>query len=286
MARLKHALQFATSIFALSLSSLATLTRAGAQTAGSVGAVNPAATGTPAGGSARSLVIGSSVVRNERLQTSPTGTLHVTFNDKTTLNLAPSTTLVIDNYVYDPSSDSGTLQASLRSGLMRFVGGAISHKTGATLTTPVATIGIRGNMVIVEHIPTCGWQITSLAQGEISVSNRVSERRITRPGYTVCVASADQIIPEPTRANPAAISQAFDATLSRSGQTGGATRPPTDAGAARGGVGSAPLPSISGSPLDALSPFAIQRGIGRNSAQGRQPRQVVPAPPANPYGSN
>jgi FecR protein len=286
MARLRSALQFATSIFALSLSSLATLTRAGAQPAGSVGAVNPAATGTPPGASARSLVIGSSVVRNERLQTSPTGTLHVTFNDRTTLNLGPSTTLVIENYVYDPSSDAGTWQASLKSGLMRLVGGAISHKAGATLTTPVATIGIRGNMVIVEHKPRCGWQITSLAQGEISVRNRVSERLITRPGYTVCVASADQIIPEPTRANPAAVAQAFDATLSRSGQTGGATRPPTDAEAGRRGIGSAPLPSVSGSPLDALSPFVIQRSIGRNSAQGRQPRQVVPPPPTNPYGSN
>src|SRR3954453_6012290 len=88
MARqLRRTLRFGTSVFALILGLLAALTRAGAQSAGSVGGVNPAATGTPPGGSTRSLTIGASVVRNERLQTSSTGSLHVTFSDRTTMNL-------------------------------------------------------------------------------------------------------------------------------------------------------------------------------------------------------
>jgi hypothetical protein len=289
MARqLRRTLRFGTSIFALILGSLAALTRAGAQSAGSVGAVNPAATGTPPGGSTRSLTIGASVVRNERLQTSSTGSLHVTFSDRTTMNLGPNTNVVIDRYVYNPSSGAGTLQASVKSGLMRFVGGQISHETGATVNTPVATIGIRGNMVIVEFNPTCGWQITSLAQGVIAVRNRVNEVLINRPGYTVCVSSLDQPIPEPTRANPLAIEQAFNATLSSPGQTGGAKQLPTDADAKTLGIGSAPLPSISGSPLDYLSAFNVQQSVGRNAAQGRHPRRVVPhrPPRTDPYGTN
>src|SRR5437763_12429551 len=166
MARqLRRSLRWGTSLFALILGSFTTLTRGQAQTAGSVGAVNPSATGTPPGGSARSLAIGNTVVRNERLQTSATGTLHVTFSDSTTLNLGPNTNVVIDNYVYNPASRTGTLRASVKSGLMCFVGGQISHGPGANVSTPVATIGIRGNMVIVEYNPGCGWQITSLAGG-------------------------------------------------------------------------------------------------------------------------
>jgi hypothetical protein len=292
---LKGVLHLGSSAIALLLGLIAPLTRASAQTAGSVGAVNPSGTGTPPGGSSRSLEVGSSVVRNERLQTSATGKLHVTFTDKTTLNLGPNTTVVIDKYVYDPASGSGNLQASVKSGLLRFVGGQTSHEGAATVQTPVATIGIRGNMAIVEFNPACGWQITSLAPGVLSVRNRVSEVEITRPGYTVCVASADQVIPQPTRADPRAIQQAFQATLSSPGQSGGATRIPTDDQLARRGLGSAPLPSGSGSALDYSSILSIQQSIGRNAAQGRQPRRVVvPRPPVtesspetqNPYGNS
>ena len=287
MARqLRRSLRFGTSLFALILGAFAGFTRAGAQSAGSVGAVNPNATGTPPGSSARPLAIGNAVVRNERLQTSATGTLHVTFSDRTTLNLSPNSTIVIDEYVYDPASGAGSLKASVQSGLMRFVGGQLSHDKGVVVTTPVATIGIRGDMVVIQYKPGCGWEVTSLAQGEISVRNSVSEKLIRRPGYTLCVASSDQVIPDPIRANPAAIEQAFNATLSRPGQTGGATRLPTDAQAARLGIGSAPLPSNGGSTLDALSAITVQQGVARSSAQGRQPRQVQPTRSTTPYGTN
>lgn len=285
--KLRRSLRFGSSLLALIVAAFGQVDRAHAQGAGSVGAVNPEAKGTPPGGGSRTLTLGTSVVRNERLQTSATGSLHVAFNDRTTLNLGPNTNVVIDNYVYDPASGSGTLQASIKSGLMRFVGGQTSHEGTAAVTTPVATIGIRGNMAIIEFDPTCGWRITSLAQGVIAIRNRVSEVLIRRPGYTVCVASADQVLPEPTRASPAMIARAFDATVSRSGQTGGAKRLPTDAQAARRGIGSGTLPSASGSPLDGLSILSLQKGIGRNAAQGRQPRRVLPnKPPATPYGTN
>lgn len=297
MARqLRRSFRFATGLFALIIGLFAPLARVWAQGAGSVGAVNPSATGTPPGGAARSLAIGTSVVRNERLQTSPTGTLHVTFNDRTTLNLGPNTNLVINQYVYDPASGNGSLQASVTSGLLRFVGGQTSHDGAATVTTPVATIGIRGNMVVVRSVPGRGWEVTSLAPGVIQVSNRVSSVVIERPGFSVLVTGIDQVIPEPTRADPASVDQAFSSTISRVGQTGGSKRRPTDADLARQGLGSTSLPSASGSPLDYLSIFSAQTNTGRNAARGRQPRQVVPKTPpppvtqpapvtTNPYGT-
>jgi hypothetical protein len=288
---LKGFLRLGTSALSL-LIGLMPFYRANAQPAGSVGAVNPSATGAPPGGAPRSLAIGTSIVRNERLQTSATGTLHVTFNDRTTLNLGPNTNLVVDQYVYNPASGAASLQTSVRSGLVRFVGGQSSHQGNASIQTPVATIGIRGNMVVVQFDPTCGWRVTSLAQGVITVRNRVSEVRIERPGFTVCVAAADQIIPQPTRADPGMVAQAFAATLSRPGQTGGAIRLPTDTQASRHGLGSSPLPSRSGSALDYQSILSIQQEFGRNAAQARQPGRAVPeqqntTPPGepNPYGN-
>lgn len=252
--------------------------KADAQPAGSVGAVNPSATGAPPGGAARTLTIGNSIVRNERLQTSTTGTLQVSFNDRTTLSLGPNTNMVVDQYVYNPATGAASLQTSVKSGLVRFVGGQSSHQGNASVQTPVATIGIRGNMAIVQFDPTCGWRITSLAQGVLTIRNNVSEVRIERPGFTVCVASADQVIPQPTRADPGMIQQAFSATLSRPGQTGGAIRLPTDVQASQFGVGSPALPSASGSPLDYQGILSIQEEFGANAAQGRQGEP-------NPYGN-
>lgn len=277
--KLSALLRLGSSGLALIAGAIAPHTRANAQSAGSVSAVNPNATGTPPGGSSRSLAIGNAVVRSERLQTSPTGTLHVSFSDKTTLNLGPNTTMTIDRYVFDPSSATGSMQTSVKSGLLRFVGGQSSHDGDASVQTPVATIGIRGNMAIIACDPTGGCRVISLAQGAISVRNRVSEVLIERPGYTVLVASADQVIPQPTRADPAVIEAAFIATTSRAGQTGGASRIPTEAQAGRRGLGSATLPSNAGSPLDYSSVLSLQQIIGRNSAQGRQPRRVLPRQP-------
>lgn len=280
--KLSAVLRIGSSVIALIAGAIAPHTRANAQSAGSVGAVNPNATGTPPGGSSRSLAIGNAVVRNERLQTSSTGTLHVTFSDKTTLNLGPNTTMTVDRYVYDPARGTGSMQASVKSGLLRFVGGQSSHDGRASVETPVATIGIRGNMAIIAFDAVSGLRVISLAQGAITVRNRVSEVVIERPGFMVAVASADQVIPQPTRADPAAIEAAFVATTSRPGQTGGASRIPTEAQAARRGLGSATLPSNAGSPLDYASVQSLQRVIGRNSAQGRQPRQVLPRQQAAP----
>lgn len=292
--KLSAVLRIGSSVLALIAAAFGTGTRAGAQSAGSVGAVNPNATGTPPGGGSRTLAIGNSVVRNEVLKTSATGTLHVTLTDKTTLNLGPSTTMTVNTYVYNPSSGQGSMQASVRSGLLRYVGGKTSHDGNATVNTPVATIGIRGNMVIIECGLVGGCRITSLAEGEISIRNNVNAVAILRPGYTVTVASADAPIPEPTRADPAAIQTAFLLTTSRPGQTGGASRIPTEAQAARRGLGSDTLPSNAGSALDAASVLSLQQIIGRNSAQGRQLRQIQQRPRqpividtrTNPYGDS
>lgn len=284
--KLSAVLRIGSGVLALVAAALTPNTRANAQSAGSVGAVNPNATGTPPGGSSRALAVGNAVVRDEVLKTSATGTLHVTLSDRTTLNLGPGTTMTIDRYVYDPASGNGSMRASVRSGLLRYVGGQTSHAGEATVATPVATIGIRGNMAIIAFDPPRGLRVTSLAAGVISVRNRVSEVLITRPGYTVVVASADAPIPEPTRADPAAIQTAFILTTSPPGQRGGATRIPTDAQAARRGLGSAPLPSDAGAPLDYASVLSLQQIIGRNSAQGRQPRRVLPRQQAQPVASD
>jgi hypothetical protein len=126
-----------------------------ADTVGTAAAVRPASTGTPPGGSARTLEIGTGIVSKERIQTTGTGSLQVMFNDKSTLTIGPNSNLVIDDFVYNPGAGGGKFAASLTKGALRFVGGQISHTAGATINTPVASLGIRGGAALVTHDSTC-----------------------------------------------------------------------------------------------------------------------------------
>jgi hypothetical protein len=129
---------------------------AASQGVGSAAAVKPSSTGTPPGGSARTLEIGTEIVSRERIQTSESGSLQVMFLDKTTMTVGPNSDLLIDEFVYDPGAGSGQFAASLTRGALRFVGGQISHTTGATINTPSATIGIRGGGLVAALNVPCG----------------------------------------------------------------------------------------------------------------------------------
>ncbi len=110
------------------------------QTVGKAAAVNPAATSS----SGRTLTLGSDIIHKERVRTSAAGSLQLLFIDRTTLNIGPNSDVLIDEYVFDPNTNTGKMSVSLGKGLMRFVGGQISHSGNAQVKTPTATIGIRG----------------------------------------------------------------------------------------------------------------------------------------------
>ncbi|WP_421726157.1 FecR family protein [Bauldia sp.] len=126
-----------------------------ADTVGAAAAVRPSSTGTPPGGSVRTLQVGTEIVSRERIQTTGSGSLQVMFNDKSTMTIGPNSDLVIDQFVYDPGASGGTFATSLTRGALRFVGGQISHTEGATINTPVATLVVRGGAALVTHDASC-----------------------------------------------------------------------------------------------------------------------------------
>jgi hypothetical protein len=95
-----------------------------AQQIGTATAVNPSTEGTPPGGSTTTLTIGARVLHKERIHTSPTGSVQLLFLDKSTLSIARNTTLVIDEFVYDPASKSGQMLTKLTQGTLQYIGGA------------------------------------------------------------------------------------------------------------------------------------------------------------------
>ena len=140
-----------------------------AQQIGTTTAVNPSSEATPPGGSTTTLTVGARVLHKERIHTSPTGSVQLLFLDKSTLSIAPNTSLVIDEFVCDPASNSGHMLTKLTQGTLQYIGGQLSHQGAVTVEKPAAVIGIRGGIGIFSQGPN-GTQAINL-NGKHSIQN-------------------------------------------------------------------------------------------------------------------
>jgi hypothetical protein len=124
---------------------------ASGQQIGTVASSEPTLRGTPPGSATRTLALGTGVIADETVASSASGRGQLMFLDQSTLSLAPNTTIVLDRFVYDPNSGAGQFGLSLTEGALRFIGGTLSRGQEAVITTPTASIGIRGSTALVLH---------------------------------------------------------------------------------------------------------------------------------------
>jgi hypothetical protein len=94
---------------------------------------------------------GDEVVRDEVVRTAADSDARLVFRDDTNLSLGPGSTLKLDRMVFDDPKP-GDIAIKLTSGAFRFVTGN-SNKEAYEITTPVATMGVRGTTldVLVER---------------------------------------------------------------------------------------------------------------------------------------
>jgi hypothetical protein len=206
----------------VALALAAVLVAAGAATAQQVGtatAVNPSSESTPPGGSTTTLTVGARVVHKERIHTSPTGSVQLLFLDKSTLNIAPNTNLLIDEFVYDPASGSGHMLTKLTQGTLQYIGGKLSHEGAVTIATPAAVIGIRGGTVTVDH----GMNGTQAIDqnGTITITNGGGTIVVTRPGFVVTITNWNTPPGQPVRVTAAQVIHYIEYLSSKFGQNGG-----------------------------------------------------------------
>jgi hypothetical protein len=281
-------------VLALSLGSFVPVTDAAADALGKVGAANPDATGTPPGGETRTLVVGAGVVYRESIRTTAQGSAQILFPDSSTLNIGRNSNVTIDEYVYDPATRQGNMLASLGKGALRFVGGQISHATGVTVTTPVATIGIRGGVAtIIYPIPArlagadpnltgCSGELVVGHVGQITLKN-ASGQVTVRPGFAACVGSPNGPIGVPFRISDAALAIIVASMTSGPGQTGGTPTQPAGPFVTLNNVGTVILDDPAHPPgadtLGFSSIFDVGNGIARSVAGSNQINNGLPPPP-------
>lgn len=73
--------------------------------------------------------------------------LQVLLRDRSTFTVGSNARLVIDRFVYDPGRGTTAMAATVGKGAFRFMSGRPAPGGSRTITTPVASIGIRGTIV-------------------------------------------------------------------------------------------------------------------------------------------
>jgi len=194
-----------------------------AERIGKVGSVNVSAFGTPPNAQKRPLEIGLGLEKRERIETNAEGTTQVLFNDTSTMTVGRNSSVVLDDFVY--SANGGAQGVTVAKGVMRFIGGAVSHQSGAGVRTPTASIAIRGGSAVTSVTPA-GTLILH-QYGRITIEAGGETRTLTRAGFGV-FAPVDGPMSEPFRVQPATIAALNAALDSRRGQNGGSLRKPTN----------------------------------------------------------
>ena len=87
---------------------------------------------------------------NDVVQTSSNSSLGITFDDATTFNLSASSKITIDNYVYEDGGKQNSAIFDVGKGTVAFVAAAVAKTGDMKITTPTATLGIRGTTGVVD----------------------------------------------------------------------------------------------------------------------------------------
>jgi hypothetical protein len=89
---------------------------------------------------------GTAVNTNDKVETK-NGVVNIKFKDDTTVRVTENSSLVIDDFVYDPKNAAGgKLSLKAAAGTVRYVSGNIAHNNpnSVKINTPTAAIAVRG----------------------------------------------------------------------------------------------------------------------------------------------
>ena len=144
------------------------------------------------------LEVGSAVYTGDVLETSFDGAIAVAFIDGTTFSLAEDARMVIDELVYDPTSEGNSAAFSLVQGLFVLVSGDIAKTGEMDIETPVATVGIRGTSAAIQAAAEGLQNLVTLLQdpdgnvGVVEVATLIGTVILNEIGASTTVVSADQ----------------------------------------------------------------------------------------------
>jgi hypothetical protein len=131
--------------------------------------------------------VGDGVLRDETVQTGADSAARLVMADSTNLSLGANASLKLDRSVFNDEHSYRDIAIRLTSGAFRFVTGH-SEKTAYKITTPLATIGVRGT--ILDILSQRGNSTIVLQEGAASVCTLSFQCvQLTEPGDTAIITS-------------------------------------------------------------------------------------------------
>lgn len=119
---------------------------------------------------------GIDVFQNEIIRTGDRSASRVHFQDNTDLSVGAGSEVTLDRFVFDPDPAKSQVALSIAKGVVRFATGSLP-KSAYKITTPTATIGVRGTIFTVA--------VTDDGATTVSVEEGVA--LVTAAGATVAV---------------------------------------------------------------------------------------------------
>ena len=188
---------------------------------GEVSTVNGEVKATRIDGNIFKISTGDPIFQGDVIETINDASVGLVFLDKTTMSLSEGAKMVLDELVYSPSTGQGSMAIDILEGAFSFVSGEIA-KTGSdsmTVTTPVATLGIRGTTVAGKAAVEGNENSFTLLQdaggsvGQISVTNAAGTQTLSQVGATTSITSINIAPPPPIILSPEQIQANYGTVL-------------------------------------------------------------------------
>jgi len=95
---------------------------------------------------------GMTVQAGDRIVTGADGSVGITLRDNTLLSAGPKSTLVLNQFTYNASTNAGTIDASVKRGTLAVVSGKIAKNApdAVKFRTPAAILGVRGTEFVID----------------------------------------------------------------------------------------------------------------------------------------
>ena len=160
---------------------------------------------------------GAPIFQGDMVDTDANGAVGITFADQSSFSLAENGSMVIDEMVYDPSTQSGTSAINVAEGVFTFVSGQIAKTDveAMTITTPVAVIGIRGTsgggQAGAEGTASTFslFQDASGGTGEMVITTQGGAQTLSAPNQTTQITSAYVPPTKPITLPPSAVAKFY-----------------------------------------------------------------------------
>jgi hypothetical protein len=103
-------------------------------------------------GKTQPLAVGDRVYPRDKLVTGKDSQVGVTLRDDTLISAGANSQLLVAEFAFDPATQNGNVLLSVVRGVTAMVSGLVAKSNPAAMrvTTPTATLGIRGTEFIVE----------------------------------------------------------------------------------------------------------------------------------------